>query len=128
MSKESCTFLASYFQERKQCVKVGGHTSNWLSVHKGAPQGSIFGPFLFNVFQNDLLVKLADLSDIYNYADDNTVVASGDTIVSPFNCVSRGSIGLPGLSLWLSNSRKTSRYAPWSTYLRSYHTVYIIPF
>ncbi len=32
---------------------------------------------------------------------------------------------LPGLSVWLSNSRKTSRYAPW--YLRSYHTVYIIP-
>ena len=80
LSKESCTFLASYFQERKQCVKVGGHTSNWLSVHKGAPQGSIFGPFLFNVFQNDLLVKLADLCDIYNYADDNTIGASGDTI------------------------------------------------
>ncbi len=36
-------------------------------------------------------------------------------------------IGLPGLSLWLSNSRKTSRYAPWSTYFRSYHTVYIVP-
>ncbi len=35
---------------------------------------------MFNVFQNDLLVKLADLSDIYNYADDNTIGASGDTI------------------------------------------------
>ena len=61
-------------------LKLGGHTSNWLSVYKGAPWGSIFGPFLFNVFQNDLLVKLADLSDIYNYADDNTVGASGVTI------------------------------------------------
>ncbi len=37
------------------------------------------------------------------------------------------SIGHPGLSFWLSNSSKTSRYAPWSTYLRSYHTVYIVP-
>ncbi len=26
------------------------------------------------------LVKLANVSDIYNYADDNTVGASGDTI------------------------------------------------
>jgi hypothetical protein len=33
---------------------------------KGAPQGSIFGPFIFNLFQNDLLFKLESIADVFN--------------------------------------------------------------
>ena len=67
----------SYFTNRKQRVKVGNCKSEWLSKEKGAPQGSVFGPYLFNLFQNDLICLLERCCDIYNYADDNTIGAAG---------------------------------------------------
>ncbi len=45
-------------------------------------------------------------------------------------CSTGNFLGHPGLSLWLSNSCKTSRYmyVPWSTYMYfwSYENVYIV--
>ncbi len=55
---DACMLIASYFTGRKQRVKLGGHKSEWLTISKGAPQGSIFGPFVFDLFQNDLLSQL----------------------------------------------------------------------
>ncbi len=43
------------------------------------------GPFLFNVFVNDLVKYIEDKRDVYNYmnyADDNTAGTSADTIDS----------------------------------------------
>ena len=53
--------IASYFSDRRQLVKIGNHKGEWNTISKGAPQGSILGPFMFNVFQNDLILKLEDL-------------------------------------------------------------------
>ncbi len=50
-----------------------------MTVHKGALQGSILAPFIFNLFQNDL-VKLEHTSDIYNYAGDNTIGAAANDL------------------------------------------------
>ena len=40
-------------------VENGGHHrdkySDWLGLSKGVPQGSLMGPFIFNIFSNDLL-------------------------------------------------------------------------
>ena len=54
-------------------MKMGVTRSQWSQVMKGTPQGSILGSYVFNIFQNDLMYLLNSLSDIYNYADDNTV-------------------------------------------------------
>ena len=70
---DECTgmLIASYFTGRKQRVRLGGHKSEWLTISKGPPQGSIFEPFVFNLFQNDLMSKLESNFDLYNYAHDN---------------------------------------------------------
>lgn len=73
MSNDSCKLLASYFTGRKQRVKLGSVKSDWLNVNIGAPQGSLLGPFLYNIFTNDLIMTAEKICEIYNYADDNSI-------------------------------------------------------
>ena len=70
--KNSVSLINSYLSNRKQQVKIGSVTSDWDTIHKGVPQGSILGPLLFNVFINDIFL-FVDKCTLYNYADDNTL-------------------------------------------------------
>ena len=79
LSANACDFLGSYLTNRKQRVKVGQFRSGWLNIIKGVPQGSIFGPLLFNSFMNDISYFKKKAS-IYNYADDNTVSYSDKSL------------------------------------------------
>ena len=74
LSRNACTLIASYLYQRKQRAKMGNIRSSWKETDKGVPQG--LGPFIFNIFMNDLFyfVKHANLS---NYAGDNSVSVSG---------------------------------------------------
>ena len=70
--EKSVVFLYSYLKRRKQNVKIDDILSTFQSLISGVPQGSILGPILFNIFLNDLLTT-PENSDIYNFADDNTI-------------------------------------------------------
>ncbi len=74
LTDDACMFLCSYLSGRYQRVKVSDERSSWMPVSKGIPQGSCLGPFLFNVFINDLFYFI-EICTLFNYADDNSLSA-----------------------------------------------------
>ena len=72
--------IANYFQGRLQRVKIGNNKSVRMDISKGCPQGSLFGPLAYNIFSNDLLLSIQNICDIYNYAYDNSIGYSANTV------------------------------------------------
>ena len=79
--------MKSYLNDRQQRVCVNNNFSSWEKIIAGAPQGSILGPLLFNIFINDLFVFVSS-SNLSNYADDNTLYASGFNLEEVKKCLS----------------------------------------
>ena len=71
--------IHNYLTKRKQRKKINKSYSSWEDILFGVPQGSIFGPILFNIFLSDLFLIVDDV-DIANYADDNTVYKEHENI------------------------------------------------
>ena len=85
LSVNACELLKSYFCERKQRVKLGDKYSDWLGLSKGVPQGSLMGPFIFNIFSNDLLLLLEKKCHVFNYADDTSILCKHRDYDSAYN-------------------------------------------
>lgn len=70
--------ISSYLSSRQQYVHINGHSSSIKSIRSGVPQGSILGPFLFNLYVNDI-VNISRSTKFIIYADDTSLFFTGDT-------------------------------------------------
>ena len=85
LSVNTRELLNSYFYERKQRVKLGDKYSEWLGLSKGVPQGSLMGPFIFNIFSIDLLLLLEKKCHVFNYAVDASILCYHSDYDSAYN-------------------------------------------
>ena len=77
-NSSSLELIRSFFDSRLNRVKINGHTSEWRIMERGCPQGSSFGPLLWNMFQNDMAFHIPD-SNLTLYADDHQLYVTGKT-------------------------------------------------
>ena len=77
---KTSTLIASFLSDRKQFVVDGSKESKKMKINVGVPQGSILGPLLFLLFINDLPQIVQDNSKIALFADDTTILTSGNNL------------------------------------------------
>lgn len=59
-----------------------GLHSEFVTVQKGAPHGSILGPLLFIIYINELELNVSD-ANIHFYADDTIFIAVDQLLFRP---------------------------------------------
>ena len=72
LSSDFLCYIYPYLKDGKQCVQKNNKQSEFDTIISGVPQGSIFGPILFNIFFNDFSFFIPRAS-VHNFADDNTL-------------------------------------------------------
>ena len=65
-------------------VKPCRCVSDWTTITKGVLHDSVLGPMLFKLFRNDIYFTNS-AGELYNYADDNTICASGVNVATVKN-------------------------------------------
>lgn len=77
-SEESLSLMRSYFSNRQNRVKLNG-VIIWKDAVRGCPQGSSFGPLLWNIFQNDM-TSIMNNASLSMYADDHQLYVKGYSV------------------------------------------------
>ena len=92
--------MLSYLKNRSHRVNINNNFSTWEEIIAGAPQGSILGLLLFNIFINHIFY-FEDKSYLSNYADDNVLYAFGSNMTEVKVKLSQD---LPKLSEWFKEN------------------------
>ena len=65
ISGKLLSVLSDFLKYRKQRVTLNGHVSSWTGVNAEVPQGSILGPLLSLVYNNDLADGLSSNAKLF---------------------------------------------------------------
>ena len=101
------SWLRSYILDRTQCVFLNGSKSAHYDVTSGVPQGSVIGPFLFNVFINDIcfpikchkLLYVDDLKIFKSIRSQNDIVRLQSDVTLVENWSSNNGMALNKISV-----------------------------
>ena len=84
MSEIRCEKMAlwkSYFHGRRACM-IGVNKVVWRNIERGCPQGSICGPFIWNLMMDVLLWKLGECGcKCVSYVGDLLLIVEGQSRV-----------------------------------------------
>ena len=93
------SWIKSYITGRKQKVVIGDHSSEWITLHQGVPQGSVLGPIVFTLYTCPLgKISRDNNTDAEFFADDEQIYVSfkpsqkgsqEDSISRLENCVTK---------------------------------------
>ena len=89
-SKAALHLILSYLKDRKQRIKVNTTFSSWTELICGVPKGSVLGPFLFNIYLNDLFFFLQEIQ-VCNFADDTTLLICNESLEIVLNHLEKNS-------------------------------------
>ena len=67
------TWMTDYLTNRLQFVRLTGCVSHRVVSSTGAPQGTVFSPFLFSLYTSDFQRK-SEFCHLQKYSDDSAVV------------------------------------------------------
>jgi hypothetical protein len=103
---EILRWFKSYLEQRKQRVEIchsekGKVHSDWEIVKYGVPQGSVLGPLLFLIYINDLPLGMNTDYKITLYADDTSVLISGN---NTYELQVKSDMALNTLKYWFTNN------------------------
>lgn len=94
---EEIRLWESYFCERKVCM-TGACETVWKNVQRGCPQGSICGPFIWNLMIDGLLWRLREHEcKVVAYADDLLLLIEGQ---SRLELERKGTVWMRMVSEW----------------------------
>ena len=93
------SWIESYITGRKQKVVIGDHSSEWITLHQGVPQGSVLGPIVFTLYTCPLeKISRDNNTDVEFFVDDEQIYVSfkpsqkgsqEDSISRLENCVTK---------------------------------------
>ena len=63
-------WIVSFLSNWKQRVVVDGFVTEFVSINRGVPQGTVLGPILFSVMVNDIRPVYPERNLLLKYADD----------------------------------------------------------